>query len=80
MYYSHRCLIELENIVIPLTYVLFSEFLDSPVGYHCLYLVQRVEVRCGVFNAILVFPCRLLSRKHVAVILKPSFCEHTNIF
>lgn len=44
MYYSHRCLIELENIVIPLTYVLFSEFLDSAVGYHCLYLMQRVEI------------------------------------
>lgn len=80
MYYSHRCLIELENIDIPLTYVLFSEFLDSAIGYHRLYLVQRVEIRRRVFNPILVFPCRLLSRQHVAMILKPSFCEHTNIF
>ena len=79
MYYSHRCLIELENIDIPLTYVLFSEFLDSPVGYHRLYLVQRVEVRCRVFNTILVDPSGLLPWEHVPVISKPSLCHHADV-
>ena len=44
MYHSHCCLIEFENIDIPLTYVLFFEFLDSAVGYHRLYLMQRVDI------------------------------------
>ena len=48
--------IELENIDIPLTYVLFFEFLYSSVSYHCLYLMQRVEIRCRVSCALLVGP------------------------
>ena len=80
MYYSHRCLIELENIVIPLTYVLFSEFLDSAIGYHCLYLVQRVEVRCCVPCALLVGPLDGCPREHVSMIAQPSLCHHADIF
>ena len=79
MYYSHRCLIELENIVIPLTYVLFSEFLDSPVGYHRLYLVQRVEVRCRVPCALLVSPLDGCPREHVAMIAEPSLRHHADV-
>ena len=79
MYHSRRCLIEFENIDIPLTYVLFSEFLYSSVSYHRLYLVQRVEVRCSVFNTILVDPSGLLPWEHVPVISKPSFCHHADV-
>ena len=78
MYYSHRCLIELENIVIPLTYVLFSEFLDSAIGYHRLYLVQRVEVRCCVCS-LAILPLHLCPRQHVAMISQPSLCHHADV-
>ena len=79
MYYSHRCLIELENIDIPLTYILFSEFLDSAVGYHRLYLVQRVEVRCRVSCALLVGPLNRCPRQHVAMIAQPSLGHHADV-
>ena len=78
MYYSHRCLIELENIVIPLTYIFFSEFLDSPVGYHRLYLVQRVEVRCCVCS-LAILPLHLCPRQHVSMISQPSLCHHADV-
>ena len=79
MYHSRRCLIEFENIDIPLTYVLFSEFLYSSVSYHRLYLMQRVEVRCRVFNTILVDPSGLLPWEHVPVISKPSLSHHADV-
>ena len=61
MYHSRRCLTELENIDIPLTYILFFEFLYSAVGYHCLYLMQRVEIRCRVC-ALAILPLHLCPR------------------
>ena len=79
MYHSRRCLTELENIDIPLTYVLFSEFLDSAIGYHCLYLVQRVEIRCGVSFSLLVGPLNRCPRQHVSMIAEPSLCHHADV-
>lgn len=67
MYHSRRCLTELENIDIPLTYVLFSEFLYSSVSYHRLYLVQWVEIRCRVCS-LAILPLHLRPRQHVAMI------------
>lgn len=79
MYYSRRCLIELENIDIPLTYVLFFEFLNSAVGYHRLYLMQRVEIRCRVPCALLVGPLHLRPRQHIAMIAQPPLCHHADM-
>jgi len=79
MHYSHCCLIEFENIDIPLTYVLFSEFLYSSVSYHRLYLMQRVEVRCRVSCALLVGPLNRSSRQHVAMIAQPSLSHHADV-
>ena len=68
------------KIVIPLTYVLFSEFLYSSVSYHRLYLMQRVEVRCRVPFALLVGPLDGGPRQHVAMIAKPSLSHHADVF
>ena len=79
MYHSRRCLTELENIDIPLTYVLFSEFLYSSVSYHRLYLMQRVEVRCGVSCTMLVGPLDGCPRQHVAMISQPPLRHHADV-
>lgn len=79
MYHSRRCLTELENIDIPLTYVLFSEFLYSSVSYHRLYLMQRVEIRCRMPCALLVGPLDLCPRQHVAMIAQPSLSHHADV-
>ena len=78
MYHSRRCLLNLQYCL-PLTYVLFFEFLDSAVGHHRLYLMQRVEVRCRVPCALLVGPLDGCPRQHVAVIAQPSLSHHADV-
>ena len=57
---------------------MFCEFLDSAVGHHRLYLVQRVEIRCRVF-ALAILPLHLCPRQHVAMISQPPLRHHADV-